>query len=421
VETFGLKPGKPYDGTTLKFLICCHNVGQFYSLDEKSKQFTDLTGIKVEWGDVPWGAFQEQLMQEAATGGSTYDLMAWADAWGPGMAAFLEPLDKYIAADNYNLADYPQAYVDPGKNTKGEQIGVPFRGHAFTLFYRKDVFDKLGLKPPTTWAEYEEAAKKIQENTDLDGTAQYLAVSSGQNLFTWESLLWSNGGDIFDKDLKPIFNNEAGVEATQRYVDWLQKQKITADGAKAWNEGEAANELTAGRAAMWLGWSWYYSNFTDKALVAPEVLGNVGFAPPPAWEGKGAPATYGYIWEASIPPGSKHKEAAWEYLKWMTNPITEKKVVMDKSSSNVANVVAVHNSVLKDPEVNAIHDNLHANIAAVLKDAKMQPTIADWLQVQSLLEVAINEIANGADIKTKLDQAAVDVEELLQRQGYYNK
>ena len=33
----------------------------------------------------------------------------------------------------------------------------------------------------------------------------------------------------------------------------------------------------------------------------------------------------------------------------------------------------------------------------------MQPTIADWLQVQSLLEVAINEIANGADVKTKLD------------------
>ena len=279
METFGLKPGKPYDGTTLKFLICCHNVGQFYSLDEKSKQFTDLTGIKVEWGDVPWGAFQEQLMQEAATGGSTYDLMAWADAWGPGLVAFLEPLDKYIAADNYNLADYPQAYVDPGKNSEGQQVGLPFRGHAFTLFYRKDVLDKLGLKPPTTWAEYEQVAKTIQEKTELDGTAQYYAVASGGNLFTWESLLWSNGGDIFDKDLKPIFNNDAGVEATQRYVDWLQTQKITADGAKAWNEGEAANELTAGRAAMWLGWSWYYSNFTDKALVAPEVLGQRGLRP----------------------------------------------------------------------------------------------------------------------------------------------
>jgi multiple sugar transport system substrate-binding protein len=57
----------------------------------------------------------------------------------------------------------------------------------------------------------------------------------------------------------------------------------------------------------------------------------------------------------------------------------------------------------------------------VLADAKMQPTIADWLQVQSILEVAINEIANGADVKAKLDTAAADVEELLERQGYYNK
>ena len=149
-------------------------------------------------------------MQEAATGGSTYDLMAWADAWGPGLVAFLEPLDKYIAADNYNLADYPQAYADPGKNAEGQQVGLPFRGHAFTLFYRKDVLDKLGLKPPTTWAEYEQVAKTIQEKTDLDGTAQYYAVASGGNLFTWESLLWSNGGDIFDKDLEADFQQRGG-------------------------------------------------------------------------------------------------------------------------------------------------------------------------------------------------------------------
>ena len=37
-------------GTNLKFLICCNTAPEFYSLIVKTKQFTDLTGITVEWG-----------------------------------------------------------------------------------------------------------------------------------------------------------------------------------------------------------------------------------------------------------------------------------------------------------------------------------------------------------------------------------
>lgn len=70
LETFGLKAGKPYNGTNLKFLICCNSAPQFYSLNEKTKQFTELTGITVEWGSTPYAAFQEEIMKEGA-GGNT--------------------------------------------------------------------------------------------------------------------------------------------------------------------------------------------------------------------------------------------------------------------------------------------------------------------------------------------------------------
>lgn len=37
---------------------------------------------------------------------------------------------------------------------------------------------------------------------------------SGQSLFVWYAYLKSNGGDLFDKNWKPIFNQPAGIEAT---------------------------------------------------------------------------------------------------------------------------------------------------------------------------------------------------------------
>ena len=55
---YGLLPGKPYNGTKLKFLICCQAAAQFFLLNQKSLAFTELTGIEVEWGNVPFGEFQ---------------------------------------------------------------------------------------------------------------------------------------------------------------------------------------------------------------------------------------------------------------------------------------------------------------------------------------------------------------------------
>ena len=49
--TFGLDADKPYDGTQLKFLICCSTAPQFASAAVKgAAEFTAMTGISVSWG-----------------------------------------------------------------------------------------------------------------------------------------------------------------------------------------------------------------------------------------------------------------------------------------------------------------------------------------------------------------------------------
>lgn len=418
---YGLLPGKPYAGTKLKFLICCRSAAQFFLLNQKAIAFTELTGIEVEWGDIPFGEFQTLTQQEGATGAGGYDLVAWVDVWGPGLFDTVEPLEPYIERDGYDISDFPEAYLAPGRNEEGQQVGIPFRGHAFTLFYRKDLYGQLGLEVPETWAELEANAKAIQDATDLAGLAPYYAAGAGgQNLFLWQALLWSNGADLFDENWKPIFNSPEGVEATQRYVDWLiGPEPIAPSGAVDFNEQAAQVDLSQNRSAHFIGWSWMYGNFVNPTLTVTDVVGNVGFAPVPGWEGKGRPATYGYIWEVGIYKNSPNKEAAWEFLKWVTHPENEKRVALDRSDPRFTNVVVVHKSNMADPEINERYDGLQQNMLNILEDARALPMLPEWLEIQAILEVAINEMANGAPVKETLDQAAADVEALLSQAGYY--
>lgn len=414
---YNLKADKPYNGTKLNFLICCSGVGQFAALIKRTnEEFTPMTGIEVTWDNTPWESFQPKMLTEGTTGSGAYDLVAWVDSWGQGIKPYLVPLDDKIKQDNIDTTDYPKAYLDAGKGDDGMIYGLPLRGHAQVLFYRKDVFSQLGLQPPTTWQELTTDAKTIREKTQLNPLATYFKVGAGQNLFMWLNMLWGSGGDIFDKDKKPIFNNDAGLKATQQYID-LVKNNLTDKSALTFDEGGATEEMSKGRAAMFVGWSWIYENFTNPQVAAPEVVKNIGVVPAPA--NGGAPVSYGYIWPAGIMQASKNQDAAWEYIKWMSNAKVEKSIVLDKSDPKTTNIVTTHLSNLNDPEVNATSNGLHKVMGTMLQTARTEPLLAEWPEIQSTLEVALNEMAGGADVKATLDKAQQDVDAIMKRGGYY--
>jgi multiple sugar transport system substrate-binding protein len=102
-----------------------------------------MTGIEVTWDNTPYAAFQAKLLTEGATGSGTYDVVAWVDSWGHGIKPYLVPLNDRIEQANIDVADYPKAYTDAASGDDGTLYGLPFRGHAQVLFYRKDVFEEL--------------------------------------------------------------------------------------------------------------------------------------------------------------------------------------------------------------------------------------------------------------------------------------
>lgn len=415
MEEIGLDVSRPYEGTSLSFLLCCHDAPQFAGLIEKTDDFTEMTGIEVEFADVPYESFQQRLTAAAVTG--EYDVVAWIDAWGPSFRGSLVPLDDRLAeAGRDFLEEYPAPYKDvvAAGNPEGQVLGLPLRGHPFMSFYRTDLLEEVGLETPTTWEEYEALAEAVAAETDVPASAKYYGITGGQNIFEWVSRMWSAGGDFFDENMEPTFNSAEVVQATEDYVAYLE-EGLTPAGATTWGESEALTEFVEGRAATFNGWWWMYGNMINEEVATDEVLGNVEFAAAPTYEG-GESTTYAYLWPMGILNQSDNIDAAWEYVNWATSAQVELENVMDSNDPGGA----VRLSTQQDEAANEQFDGLLAQGGQILEEGRALPMIPEWPEMQSILEIAINEIAGGADAQAKLDEAAASVRALLEDGGYYS-
>lgn len=408
MEEFGLDPSQPHDGTTLSFLLCCQTAAQFATIIEKTPEFTEMTGIEVEFVDVDYGSFQQRLTAAAVTGEN--DLVAWIDAWGPGIRNSLVPLGDRLDAVGRSIDEYPAPYADvvAAGGEEGEVYGLPLRGHPYLSFYRSDILEQVGAEVPTTWEAYRELAETVNAETEIPATAKYYSSNGGQNIFEWVSRMWSNGGDFFDESGQPTINAPEVVEATDDYMAYL-REGLTPNGAVNWAEGEGLTEFVEGRAANFNGWWWMYGNMINEEIAVDEVLGNVEFAEAPAYEGS-EPVTYAYLWPMGILDQSPNVDAAFEYLKWVSHPDVALEVLMESQDPGGA----VHLATQQDGEANEMFDGLLEMGGQILDEGRALPMIPEWPEVQNIIAVALNDIAGGADTQERLDQANQEIADAIE-------
>jgi multiple sugar transport system substrate-binding protein len=409
--TAALKPGKPYAGTTINVLSVV--APQFSAHEAKLAEFEALTGIKVKYQYVPFPSMREKLTAELVAKTDQYDVLSAMDVWGPSLYNLFDPLNDRIAEKKIDMAArYPHAHLRATRDQNGTGkniLGFPIRGHVQLMFYRKDIFAKLGLKPPETWQQMIEIGQQVQSKSDLAGVAMYYGKTAGQNLMIWFNYLWGMGSDLLDAKGQPLFNNAQGVAATQSYVDVLLKHKVAPAGSASFNEADAVNSVAQGKSAMVPVWWWRYAGLVDPktSTLKPD---QVGFAPLPSMPGKEA-TTYTNTWFYGINKNSKRKDATMEFLSWLSNPEIEKSVLLDRKLNEV---VAVQTPNLIDGDVNLRFGGMHLFGAQALKGAKGTPLFAQWPQVSDILEASISEIITGKiDVKSALDTAASRVKRAL--------
>lgn len=418
----GSSGSEDLEGETVTVAVTEGDIGQFNAWEARSDEFTEETGIEVEFIGVPYNNLLDRITTEGISGEGTFDLVTYLDTMGPSVQQFLEPLDEYAAEDDYNFDRFPESSLN--LSTFDDEVhSLPVRANAQLMFYRKDVFEDLGIDPPETWTELEEAGKEITENTEMSAISPYYqGGNNGQNMYMWTSYLWSNGSDIFDEDMKPVFNSEEGIEATQRYVDLLVEDEIASPGSVSFGEQDARTDFKQGNSAMWVGWWWVYSDFNLSDSADEEVQGNVGFTTVPGWEGKGSTANIS-TFPLGMMKDSENKEAAWEFMKWISEPENEKEIVMDAlngdSPSDQFSTDISQTENFNDEELNEAGDDLFKVGGEAFGNAQTLPKIPEWPEVSNIISSAISDMAAGAPVEKTTNEAAAEVEQLLEEEGYY--
>ncbi|MGQ4808553.1 hypothetical protein NKDENANG_01936 [Candidatus Entotheonellaceae bacterium PAL068K] len=408
---YGLKEGKPFAGTKLNILSVV--TPQFEGLMLRDGEFTDLTGIELEWTFIPFGSLQEKVASEGVAANGTFDVVNYLDSWGPPNSHWLAPIDDLIARDGLSMQRYPAAFARSAQ-FEGKTLGFPLRAHPQLMFYRKDLIPN----PPKSWEELIDIGKQLKQNHPSIAPLALYYNNDGnrQNLFIWLNFLWAAGADIFNDDWTAAWTSEAGLKATEDYIALHTIHGIANPNATAFNEQDARQSFMQGKSAMIPVWWWAYSGFHNpkSSTLTKE---QVGFTSMPTYQGR--IKSYAISMPFSISKYSKHQDAAWEFLKWLSNPELEKKNAIEREvgGKSIINNVVTHIANLQDPEVNAANDGIQAAAWESLRESDIMPQIPEWPEVGDILSAAIAKAAAGGDVQQLMTKAARQSNRVLKRAG----
>jgi sn-glycerol 3-phosphate transport system substrate-binding protein len=148
------------------------------------------------------------------------------------------PVHKLMAdaGEKFDPKAYLQPVVGYYSTADGKLLSMPFNSSTPVFYYNKTAFKKAGLdpnKPPKTWPEVGEYAKKLLAAGYPCGfTTQWQTWIQLENFSAWHNVPFAtkaNGMAGLDTELK--FNSPLHVRHIQQFSDWA-KDKIFVYGGR---------------------------------------------------------------------------------------------------------------------------------------------------------------------------------------------
>lgn len=303
-------------GETIRVILA--NLPWSDSVKTMVPAFEKETGIKVSLESYGEDQLNQKLAVEfAATRGATLDVFMsrpLQEALMMKKNGWYEDLTPFIGKDKeYDFADYTESSVNATR-IGGVQTMIPILLETQILFYRKDLFAAKGLTPPTTFAELEAAAEKLTDRPNgISGIVMRGQRAAMVTIFS--SFLYGFGGDFYDqKTRKALIDTPEFLEAANFYGGLLRK--YGPDGVLNMHWMQALAVFTQGKAAM-----YYPATSLTPSLIDPAkspYAEQTGFALFPA--GPKAHKVFNTTpWGIAMSSGSQKKDAAWQFIRYMTS------------------------------------------------------------------------------------------------------
>jgi multiple sugar transport system substrate-binding protein len=292
-------------------------------------------------------------------------------------------------------ADFYPAFLEQSVNPlfDNQRLGFPPNRSMEVIYYNQTWLEELGFDgPPATPEAFKEMACAAAE-ANGDGTGGYILRDDASALAAWT---YAFGGNILSEDgLGYVLNGAETVEAMT-----FLKDLYDSGCAYFFTEGFPNPQFAARKGIFAQGSSSGMPFYAGDIAKVAEEAGKE----PDVWGVAAIPYTTEtpvqnlYGGDVMIVKTTPEQElAAWLFVKWLTSPEIQAKwdVMSGYFPTRKATSEFLAGYLAENPQ--------YAQAVEMLPFAAYEPQLISYQMVRDAMTKAYNEIMQGADIQTTLD------------------
>lgn len=405
-----------YNGPATTITMWAWTSNENYAIKTFEKAYPK---IKVKWNNVGGGSAEYNKVMTATSAGkglpdvimSEYLESAQLMEYGS-----FQPINKWVPVSEY-LKYYPK-YSLSWTSLNGKLYGTPQDSGAMVMVYRKDIYDKYGLKVPKTWTQFEQQAARLHQANPRIKYANFPFAGSDLTAMVEQA-----GGRLFDHANGKWYLDFTNPTALKVYHLWNKMtgmgaidttKPFTSDWFKQIDNGQIATIILGAWFPEWL------------QLNSKPTSGKWRVALPPQWNPSkphnGVMGGSGFF----VSKQSQHPEAAALFVLWL--------------NSQKGSLEALHN---KSQLPVLVSTNFTRKVAPLFKNTKyayfggqkitpievkansLVNTSFAWLPVISRLQSdwengQQNVFSGNKTVTQVMTQAQSDIAGFMKKQGFSN-
>jgi multiple sugar transport system substrate-binding protein len=318
---------RDYEGTTLNLLM--EDLLETTIIEEMLPEFTELTGITVNFEKVAYPVMREKLVPQLAAGpgNGSYDILEVDFYWVYEFArsGWVEDLGPRIAASNgqVDLERYIPALLNIGSTVDDTTYYLPMFPYPMGLIYREDLLNDESFRAayqeqtgneltlPDSVESYVAMAEAVSSlDQDIYGAAMQ-AQQVDPIVMEFCNFLYGLGGSYYNEEMTaPAINDETGVKAAELYARCVNN--AAQPGAAGADLNDTMATYSQGRAFSMISYMFMLSVFNDDEASTVKGVNQMTVMP----GGHGLTGS----WSWGIPVSSPNPDAGWEFIKWVESP-----------------------------------------------------------------------------------------------------
>ncbi len=321
----------------------------------------------------------------------------------------------------------PKAFIGPVygyySTTDGKLLSMPFNSSTPVLYWNKELLTKAGLdgnKPPQTWPELGEMAKKaVAAGAKCGFTPQWQTWTLIENYGAWHNLPYAtkeNGFGGTDIELK--FNDTPRVKLIQMFADWGKDKTFVYGG----REAKSTAMFTAGDCAFHIASSGSAAGI-EKALGQDKVgITMMPYSPDVIAKPQNSIIGGATLWVLQGKPTAEYKGVA-KFMSYLSSTPVQAKWHQETG------YVPITTAAADATEKEGFYKKFPGRDVAVKELTLNPPTpnskglrIGNFVQIRDVVDEELEQVWSGKkDAKAALDEAVKRGNELLKRFEAQNK